>query len=101
MDLGEDATGYSECGEGSDPTCPQCGRATQEGGSGDNCLPEGTEGSGGCVPAGRDLKLSFADADHADRCSNRRSVLGVAVILRNTAVSASSTTQHCVTLSTS
>ena len=50
---------------------------------------------------GGDLKLSFADADHADRCSNRRSVLGVAVMLRNTAVSASSTTQRWVTLSTS
>ena len=47
------------------------------------------------------MKLSFADADYADRCNNSRSVLGVAVMLRNTAVSASSTTQHCVTLSTS
>ena len=50
---------------------------------------------------GGDLKLSFADADYADRCNDRRSVSGVAVMLRNTAVSASSTTQHCVTLSTS
>ena len=51
---------------------------------------------------GGDLKLSlFADADYADRCNDRQSVLGVAVMLRNTAVSASSTTQHCVTLSTS
>ena len=50
---------------------------------------------------GGDLKLSFADADFADRCNNRRSVLGVAVMIRNTAVSASNTTQHCVTLSTS
>ena len=50
---------------------------------------------------GGGLKLSFADADYADRCNDRRSVSGVAVMLRNTAVSASSTTQHCVTLSTS
>ena len=51
---------------------------------------------------GGDLKLSlFADADYADRCSDRRSVSGVAGMLGNTAVSASSTTQHCVTLSTS
>ena len=51
---------------------------------------------------GEDLKLSlFADADYADICNDRRSVLGVAVMLRNTAVSASNTTQHCVTLSTS
>ena len=51
---------------------------------------------------GRDLKLSlFADADYADRCNDRRSVSGVAVMLGNTAVSANSTTQHCVTLSTS
>ena len=49
-----------------------------------------------------DLKLSlFADADYAYRCNDRRSVSGVAFMLRNTAVSASSTTQHCVTLSTS
>ena len=51
---------------------------------------------------GGDLKLSlFADADYADRCNDRRSGSGVAAMLRNTAVSASSTTQHCVTLSTS
>ena len=51
---------------------------------------------------GGDLKLSlFADANYADRCNDRRSVSGVAVMLGNTTVSASSTTQHCVTLSTS
>ena len=51
---------------------------------------------------GGDLKLSlFADADYPGRCNDRRSVLGVAAMLRNAAVSASSTTQHCVTLSTS
>ena len=51
---------------------------------------------------GGDLKLSvFADADYADRCNDRRSVLGVADMLQNTAVSGSSTTQHCVTLSKS
>ena len=43
----------------------------------------------------------FADADYADGCNDRRSVSGVAVMLGNTAVSASSTTQHCLTLSTS
>ena len=51
---------------------------------------------------GGDLKLSlFADADYADKCNVRRSVSSVAVMLGNAAVSASSTTQHCVTLSTS
>ena len=51
---------------------------------------------------GGDLKLSlFADADHADRCNDRLSVSGVAVMLGNTAVGASSTTQHYVILSTS
>ena len=51
---------------------------------------------------GGDLKLSlFADADYADRCNDKRAVSGVAVMLGNTAVSVSSTTQHCVTLSTS
>ena len=50
---------------------------------------------------GGDLKLSlFTDADYADRCNDRRSVSGVAAMLGNAAVSASSTTQHCVTLST-
>ena len=48
------------------------------------------------------LKLSlFADEDYADKCNDRWSVSGVAVMLRNTAVSTSSTTKHCVTLSTS
>ena len=53
VDLGDDATGYRECGEGSGPTCPQSGRSALEGGSEDNCLPEGNEGSEGFVPAGR------------------------------------------------
>ena len=56
MDLGDDATGYSECGEGSGSTCPQSGRAALKGGSEDNCLPQGSQGSGGCVPAGRGLE---------------------------------------------
>ena len=43
----------------------------------------------------------LADADYADRCNDRRSVSGVAVMLGNTAVGASSKTQRCVTLSTS
>ena len=48
------------------------------------------------------MKLSlFADADHADRCNDRRTVSGVTVMLGNTAVSANSMTQHCVTLSIS
>ena len=48
------------------------------------------------------LKLSvYVDADYADKANNRRSVFGVAVVLGGTAVIASSTTQHCVTLSTS
>ena len=47
------------------------------------------------------MKLSlFADADCASRCNDRRSVPGVAVMLGNTAVSASTTTQHRATLST-
>ena len=51
---------------------------------------------------GGDLKLSlFADAVYADRCNDRRSVSGVAVMLGNAVVSAGSATQHCVTLSTS
>ena len=51
---------------------------------------------------GGDLKRSlFAYEDNAYRCNDRRSVSGVAVMLGNTAVSASSTTQHCVTISAS
>ena len=50
---------------------------------------------------GGDLKLSLlADVDYADRCDNRRSVSSATVLLGNTAVSASSAAQHCVTLST-
>ena len=47
------------------------------------------------------MKLSlFADADYAVRCNDRHSVSSVAVMLGDSAVSASSTMQHCVTLST-
>ena len=50
---------------------------------------------------GGDLKLSlFADEDYVSRYNDKRSISGVAVMLGNTAVRASSTTQHCVTLST-
>ena len=44
------------CGEGNDTTCPQFGRAALEGGLEENCLPEGNQGSEGCVPAGRGLE---------------------------------------------
>ena len=51
---------------------------------------------------GRDLKLSlFADGDYADIYNDRRLVSGVAAMLGNVTVSASSMTQHCVTLSMS
>ena len=60
MDLEDDATGYSECGEGSGPTCPQSGRATLEGGSEDDYLLESNQGSGGYVPAGRGLPTVVA-----------------------------------------
>ena len=48
------------------------------------------------------LKLPlFTYAGYVDRCNYRWSVSGVADMLENTATSASSTTQHCVTLSMS
>ena len=56
LNLGDGATGYSECGEGSGPACLRSSRAALEGGSRDNCLPEGNQGSGGCVPAGSGLE---------------------------------------------
>ena len=50
---------------------------------------------------GEDLELSLlADVNNADRCKERRSVLDVAVMLGNTVLSAGTTTQHCVTPST-
>ena len=50
---------------------------------------------------GEDWKLLLSvDVNNADRCNDRRSVLGVAVMLGNTDLSAHSTTQYCVTLST-
>ena len=103
MDLEDDTTGYSECGEGSASTCPQSGRTALEGCSEDNCLPQGNQGSGGVVfRRGGHLKLSlFADAAYAERCNGRRSISGVAVMLGNTTLSARSATQHCVALSTS
>ena len=51
---------------------------------------------------GGDRKLSvYVDADYANKDTDRRSVSGVAVMVGGTVVNASSTTQHCVTLSTS
>ena len=51
---------------------------------------------------GGGLKLSnYADADYAVKANYRRSVSGVAVMFGGTAAVASSTTQNCVTLSTS
>ena len=71
-------------------------------GSEDNCLRQGNQGPRGCFRQGEDLKLSlFANADCADRCNDRGSVSGLAIMLENTAVGASSSTQHCVTLPTS
>ena len=49
-------TGYSKCGEGSGPTCPQSGCAALKGGSEDNYLRQGNQGSGGCVPTGEGLE---------------------------------------------
>ena len=50
---------------------------------------------------GGGLKLSvYVDVDYADKANDRRLVSGVAVMLGGTSVIASSTTQHCVTLST-
>ena len=49
-----------------------------------------------------DRKLSvYVDADYANKDNDRRSVFGVAVMVGGTVVNASSTTQHCITLSTS
>ena len=49
-----------------------------------------------------DRKLSvYVDADYANKDNDRRSVSGVAVMVGGTVVNASSTTQHCVTLSAS
>ena len=60
-----------------------------------------TQDLGAVFRRGRGLKLSlFADVDYADICNDRRSVSGVAVMLGNTTVSASITTQHCLSLST-
>ena len=48
-----------------------------------------------------DRKLSvYVDADYANKDNDRRSVSGVAVMVGGTVVNASSTTQHCVPLST-
>ena len=55
VDLGDDAFGYSQCGEDSGSTCAQSGRAALKCGSEDNCLSQGNQGTGGCVPAGRGL----------------------------------------------
>ena len=62
----------------------------------------GTKKLGLVFSKGGGSKLSgYVDADYADKANYRRSVSGVAVMLGGTSVIASSTTQHCVTLSTS
>ena len=62
----------------------------------------GTKKLGLVFSKGGGLKLSVhVDADYADKANDRRSVSGVAVMLGGTSVIGSSTTQHCVTLSTS
>ena len=92
MDLGEDATGYSECGEGSGPTSHNPAARHWKTVRKIIAYLKAPKDLGVVFQRGGDLKLSFADADYADRCNNRRSVLGVAVMIRNTAVSASNTT---------
>ena len=49
----------------------------------------------------RKLSAYYVDADYANTDNNGRSVSGVAVMVGGTVVNASSTTQHCVTFSTS
>ena len=49
---------------------------------------------------GHDRLSVFCDADYAKKEADRRSVSGVAVMYGGVAVSATSRTQHCVTLST-
>ena len=43
----------------------------------------------------------YVDADYANRDNDKRSASRVAVVVEGTVVNASSTTQHCFTLSTS
>ena len=50
---------------------------------------------------GEELSLSvYTDADYASKETDRRSISGVTVMLRNAAVYATRRTQHCLTLST-
>ena len=49
----------------------------------------------------RKLSVYYVDPDYANKDNDRRSVSGVAVMAGGTVVNASSTTQHCVTPSTS
>ena len=63
---------------------------------------KGTRDLGIVFRRGGGLTLSlYVDADYADKANDRRSVSGPAVMLEGSVVSATSTTQHCTTLSTS
>ena len=103
VDLGDGATGYSECGERAvalhaHNSAARHWKAVRK----IIAYLKATENLAIVFRRGRGLKLSlFADAEYVDKCNDRRSVSSVAVMLGNIAVSASSTTQHCVTLSTS
>ena len=102
MDLGDDATGYSECvravaRHAHSPAAWHWKTIRKI-----ITYLKATKDLGVVFRRGMDLKLLFCTyADYADRCYNRRSVLRVEAMLGNTAVSASSTTQYYVALSTS
>ena len=67
-----------------------------------NAYPYKTKDLGLVFVKDGDRKLSvYVDADYANKDNGRHSASGLAVIVGGTVVNASSTTQHCATLSTS
>ena len=103
MDSRNDKTGHRQCCKSSGPSLTQSVRKALEGSNKNyRLLPKFDAGSRENVhEGGRAISLSvYADTDYASEETVRRSIFGVAVMLGNAAVYATSRTQHCVRLST-
>ena len=96
-----DRTGHCQCCKSSGPPLTQSVREAWKAAVKILAYLNSTRDLGITYKKGEELTLSvYTDADYASKETDRRSISGVAVMLGNAAVYATSRTQHCVTLST-